>query len=141
MYLRIGEWCECERSCDTSRGRLEAGISVYECEDAGQGKWQGKGAAFAKRKRHMGQQKKLGPGTWYLVTGERVGTGADKEPLLKKVTPHKIVVWDGSGFFIEKTVVQSIKYKHHQGFRECTCDSIDDILKVRKLGYIKTKKK
>jgi hypothetical protein len=31
MYLRQGEWCECERSYNTASGKFEAGVSVFEC--------------------------------------------------------------------------------------------------------------
>jgi hypothetical protein len=137
MYLRQGEWCECERSCNTSTGRLEAGVSVYECRAAGSGKWVGTGPAFEKRERsHRGQDRKYLGGVdengtdiaWYLVTGDQVGTGGDKEPLLKNVMAHKIVSWDGMQFFVEVSDAQDEVHCNHPGFPECTCGSIDDIL-------------
>lgn len=129
FFLRDGEWCKCERSCNTAAGRLECGVSVFECEDAGGGNWRGKGPAFTRREQvFKGQRRKLlcGRQTWYLVKGNCVGTGADGEPLLKTVTPHRIVVWDGEEFFQEKKTVQNISYKQHLEFPLCTCQAVQD---------------
>jgi len=123
MYLRKGEWCECERSFNTSAGEFEAGEG---------GNRRGHGAAFTKREQlFSGQRRKLLAGantTWYLVTGDQVGTGADGEPLLKNVIPHRIVVWDGERFFRETRVLQSKVVNNHPGCPNCTCESIGDIL-------------
>lgn len=122
-YLRHGAWCECECSCNTASGVLEAGVSVYECEDAGEGKWQGKGKAYDKNVKGFNY---LNPRTkWYLVRGRVEGLGSDGEPLLKDVIPHRIVVWDKKKFFLEKDGVKSIEHNRHPRFPKCMCDIYD----------------
>jgi len=132
MYLRQGRWCECERSFNTAAGTFEAGVSVFECDDAQGGKWRGIGPAFAKHeKAFRGQQRtKLGGvgSIWFLVDGEVNGTGADKEPLLKNVIPRKIVAWDGSSFFLVTGEPTDDCHDNHPDYPECKCESIDDLL-------------
>jgi hypothetical protein len=122
VYLRRKEWCKCERSCNAAIGTFEYAVSVYECEAAGPGKWRGRGGAFDKHARPFKDKPYLLDlrQKWYLVTGEHVGTGADHEPLLKEVTPHKIVVWNGE-LFSEDGDVKSIEYDPHPRFPNCTC--------------------
>lgn len=133
LYLRQHGWCHCERSFNTSKGDFEGGVSVYQCNHNEDGKWTGTGTAFSKRERsYKGQQRKdLGgqDAIWYLVSGEKVGTGGDGEPLVKNVCAQKVVAWDGCNFFVEESVVNGSQWSDHEGYPNCTCLNMDDMLK------------
>ena len=131
--MRVGAWCRCGRSCITSilGTGFEVGISDYECEPAGEGKWRPNGPSFEKRRQAPGgyQKNPCGPyKTCYLVKGVQIGTvtGSDTEPLLKDVRALKIVEWDGDGYFREVEDVKDFRYECHPGWPYCECDSWDD---------------
>jgi hypothetical protein len=132
IYLRRDEWCQLEHSCNASSKQLEAGVSVFECDNSGNGKWRGVGPAFSQHERSFrGQGRKLLDGlnsTWYLVTGDMVGTGGDSEPLLKNVKPLKVVKWDKVDYFVEAEDVTQIEFMNHPGYPNCYCDSVEDVL-------------
>lgn len=77
LYIRFGNLPEGGRSYDNRNDVLEDGVSVYAC-DCEDGVYKPKGqmlqTVFGLMMRHT-----------YLVTGERVGTGADGEPVLQNV--------------------------------------------------------
>lgn len=130
FYLRQGPWCPCERSCNTASGTLELGVSAYECDFLSPGSFKGKGKAFQKRERAFsGQQRKhLGSGSpFYVVTGNVVGTGADGEPLLKKVVAHVRVVWDEVGQFNTTGKVTKRPHAPHPGYPNCRCLTVDEL--------------
>ena len=128
-YLRQGAWCLCERSCNTAEGRLEDGVSAFECQSIAPEKWEGVGAAFEKRLgAHRGQRHVLGVGApFFLVTGKVVGAGGDREPLLKEVEAHRAVQWDGTGCFVEVGPCRSEQVKSHPDYPECRCYGVDEL--------------
>lgn len=130
-YLRQGKWCQCERSCNSVSGILEAGISVYECKCIDEIKWQGVGIAFKKREDIFKGRQRCNLGTrsiWYLVSGDCIGKGGDHEPILKNVVAHKIVEWDNVNYFVEVSEINgSTQVKNHKGYPNCNCQTIYDI--------------
>ena len=88
VYLRIGDWNpDRPYSKNWARGTLEKGLSVYDLGDDGLpvaptgSEW----AEQDMRERLHSDEPK------YLVTGRRVGTGHDGEPLLRD--PKVIGEW------------------------------------------------
>lgn len=131
LFLRQNGWCHCGRSCNSFTGRLEEGVSVYDCEHVSGTNWRGVGPAFEKRERDFrGQQRKnLGSveAKWYLVSGDRVGTGGDGDPLLRNVVAHKMVEWDGKDYFVEVSEAKGQIWSDHEGYPKCHCQTIYDV--------------
>lgn len=89
-FIRYGRWCECERSCNTARGSLEQGLSVYACRKE-QNTWVPLGPAWTKNK----DTTKAPDAMWFLVEGQMIGsTGSDREPLIRNVTPVAFLKWN-----------------------------------------------
>lgn len=124
-YIRQGSWCLCERSCNSASLTLEDGVSVYEARQVAPGKWEPHGVAWAKRARcqqprFLGYDQE-GRAPWFLVTGRRVGTGFDGEPVLKEVLAHQHLQWDGSQYFDVVGAVHQQPLAPHPGYPECYC--------------------
>jgi hypothetical protein len=133
FYLRSQGWCHCQRSFDMAGGKFEQAVSVYDCVSAGDGKWTGQGPGWEKRERLMSNRPpaELGAGTWYLVSGNECGFGADGEPLIKDVVAQKAVLWDGAQCFVETGPPASPQpWEDHPAYPDCTCVSVDDLLKL-----------
>jgi|CXWL01.1.fsa_nt_gi hypothetical protein len=82
VYIRYGDLPKAGHSTDYSTGKKEKGISVYEAElDPATDHIAFKGDALPAA---IIQKTATGVPS-YLVTGKRVGTGADGEPVLKNV--------------------------------------------------------
>lgn len=132
LYLRQNGWCHCVRSFNTATGTFEDGVSVYECAHVSGANWRGVGPAFEKRERLCQEQQRRHLGgvdvTWYLVSGERAGTGGDGEPLLHAVVAYKIVEWDGENYFRVVSDAEEEAWSDHDGYPDCRCQTIDDLL-------------
>lgn len=97
VYVRFGDIPGGEQSTDYGTGRTEAGVSVYACEEE-DGVYYLAGAeiqtVFYLLDRPI-----------YLVSGERVGTGADGEPLIRDVEIEAdLKTPKGCGGFVESDV-------------------------------------
>jgi hypothetical protein len=101
LFLRHGSWCsKCGRSWNSAGlGRLEAGLSVYECVESGPGQWEAvKSHAWTKNCTAV-----IGSETpWFLVDGapsER--PGGDQEPLIHNARFVCALRRDGERIFRE----------------------------------------
>ena len=131
-FLRMGNWCKCERSFNSHDNFFENGVSVYKCEQIDEQRWRGCEAAFEKRERlYQGRERKhlAGDGTidWYIVNGSCVGTGSDQEPLLKRIKPVIRVAWDGA-CFIKTAIIDTLPTANHPGYPKCVCKTLQDFL-------------
>jgi hypothetical protein len=80
-YARKDVWCsKCRKSLNYAKGTAEPGLSIYECEPAGDKKWRLIGKAWAKNGKNLAKSKS----PWLLVEGHAIAgrLGADGEPLL-----------------------------------------------------------
>lgn len=105
-FIRQGVWCACESSFNSSSNILEQGVSVYACDGAATDGWVPTGDAWDKNgsAARRALDRELGS-EWFLVEGATLeALGADREPLLRKVTFISRLTWDGaSGRFFEAT--------------------------------------
>lgn len=105
LYIRFGNTPDDERSYDNRNDRMEDGVSVYDCvrveiddeadTDAEIG--------YAPCGQMIQTIFALMFRDTYLVTGERVGTGADGEPLLRDVEAvAELKTAKGTGAWFQK---------------------------------------
>jgi hypothetical protein len=103
-YIRFGDIPEDERSYDSRNDRQEAGVSVYACErdttdeDAPADIDEAYYLAGTMLQTVFGMLHR----PVYLVSGERVGTGADGEPVIRDVEIEgELRTPEGVGGFVE----------------------------------------
>jgi len=128
-YIRYAPWCTCERSCNSAKGKLEAGLSVYEAQSAGIGCWAPKGAAWTKNSKNG--QPRVNTQPWFLVTGDALpAVGGDGEPLLQNVHLVCELSWDGNRSLARRDDERlSTHIDKHRGHPECECDDAESILR------------
>jgi hypothetical protein len=109
-FLRFGEWCRCERSCNSDTKTFEAGVSVYECYDDG-AFWRYIDArAIAKN------EPTLAGKPWVLVSGTVLpARGADGEPLLKNVTFVSALKWEPAQTRFAVLAANALPHRPHPG--------------------------
>jgi hypothetical protein len=96
LYIRFGDTPEGEQSYDSRNDKLEDGVSVYDAYKNDDDVWMPTGNMIQT-------VLVLATRDTYLVTGDKVGTGADGEPLLKNVKAvAELTSPKGVGGFIQK---------------------------------------
>lgn len=85
IYIRFGDLPDNERSYNSTQDQLEDGVSVYGAELESVPPESGTAGMFVPVGPTRLQIILLAQRDTYLVTGERVGTGADGEPLLRDI--------------------------------------------------------
>jgi len=95
VYVRFGDLPDGEQSTDHSSGRKEAGVSVYACEEDD--------GVYYLGGTELQTVFYLLDRPIYLVSGERVGTGADGEPLIRDCEIEAdLTTPKGCGGFVER---------------------------------------
>jgi len=103
-YIRFGDLPEDGRSYDSRNDRREAGVSVYACERAATDEDAPADIDEAYYLAGTMLQTVFGllDRPIYLVSGERVGTGADGEPVIQDVEIEaELRTPEGVGGFVE----------------------------------------
>lgn len=77
LYIRFGDLPEDGQSTDHTTGRKEHGVSVFGADE--------EDGVYSVTGAKVMQALLLLPRGAYLVSGERVGTGADGEPVIRDV--------------------------------------------------------
>lgn len=123
-FIRHGRWCRCERSCNSAKGTLEAGVSAYECVPADADLWTPTGPAWVKNGRHV-----EGSSTpWFLIEGDRVPSrGGDGEPLVEKVKFKACLRWNRQKSAFEKVGGDAPEASDHAGYPSCQCKNAAQI--------------
>ena len=95
LYVRFGDIPEGEQSTDHSSGRKESGVSVYAAEEE-------EDVFYLCGTKLQTVFYLLGRPV-YLVSGERIGTGADGEPLIRNVEiESELKTPKGCGGFVQR---------------------------------------
>jgi hypothetical protein len=121
-FIRRGAWCQCERSCNTSKGERENGLSVHDCEQTHNKKWRATGSSWNKRQMLVGDASNP-KDIWFLVEGIPLNgqKGGDGEPLLASVSVVAELRSDGDSLFLEIGQITSINHSNHPGYPNCEC--------------------
>lgn len=91
-YVREGNWCKCEQSCNWSNGLMNSGVSVHDCEAVGHNQWKPLGRSWELR---TGGTIQSSGHPWFLVSGQSTVTrGGDLEPLITMVQAHWELAWN-----------------------------------------------
>ena len=94
IYIRFGDIPAGEQSTDYNSGRTLSGVSVYGCEH--------EGGVYYLAGTELQTVFYLLNRPIYLVSGERVGTGSDGEPVIRNVDVEaELKTPKGCGGFVE----------------------------------------